>query len=562
MLTVILFAGSPDYRNMVAGQTGSPLMSLIKGRPAAAWVMSDFLKHAEGEAVLVVRAGDTEFLEFLNRAYGKNARIHVVAQPEVPAGNILYSTRLGLEHGKLESETPVRIILGDTLIRNTPYTQGDVICTSVTQDVSEKWCLTQPNEEGKVTHFFDKVEGLNTPSLKTVVGRYEFADGAFWKTCVEVALAQGDKELSAALALYATHRPFTNVDVDVDDWIDFGHLEGIAKANRNLMESRSFNSIRITSPIIRLIKKSVKAKKLEEEYFWYQHMPEEFQPLVPRIFALRKVEGGAELEMEYYGYPTLAEKLVYTRLSTSFWQSALENLFGLVVAFQKARHAVSADTLKTMYAGKTFQRMEELRGQSPFWDKVLGHPYVVVNGEKLLNFAGLKSYIQNRSAQLAGTAQGSVVHGDLCFNNILYDFSSGIVKLIDPRGSFGGEMSVYGDIRYDVAKLRHSFCGGYDHVTHELFSLEHDESGAEATLHIALEDMNRNESLFDALALQYGFCPSDIRFMEALLFLSMIPLHNDSLDKQKAFFYNGLMKMNRCFVEDHAQSANTGEKVA
>ena len=44
-----------------------------------------------------------------------------------------------------------------------------------------------------------------------------------------------------------------------------------------------------------------------------------------------------------------------------------------------------------------------------------------------------------------------VIHGDFCFSNILYDFKSQSIKVIDPRGvNMAGEYSIYGDIRYDV----------------------------------------------------------------------------------------------------------------
>ena len=56
-----------------------------------------------------------------------------------------------------------------------------------------------------------------------------------------------------------------------------------------------------------------------------------------------------------------------------------------------------------------------------------------------------------------------IIHGDLCFSNILYG-SLGILKLIDPRGSFGlpsEDPSIFGDPRYDLAKLFHSAYKGY-----------------------------------------------------------------------------------------------------
>ena len=73
--------------------------------------------------------------------------------------------------------------------------------------------------------------------------------------------------------------------------------------------------------------------------------------------------------------------------------------------------------------------------------------------------------------RLAENVQGCVVHGDLCLSNILYDLRSRVCKLIDPRGSFGAA-GIYGDPRYDVAKLYHSIYGLYDFITNDLFHVE------------------------------------------------------------------------------------------
>ncbi|ECP3589223.1 hypothetical protein FZH48_26620, partial [Salmonella enterica] len=68
-----------------------------------------------------------------------------------------------------------------------------------------------------------------------------------------------------------------------------------------------------------------------------------------------------------------------------------------------------------------------------------------------------------------------ITHGDFCFSNILYDFRSQRIKLIDPRGiNFYNELSIWGDIRYDLAKLNHSVIGRYDLIIAEHFSLAFD----------------------------------------------------------------------------------------
>ena len=83
------------------------------------------------------------------------------------------------------------------------------------------------------------------------------------------------------------------------------------------------------------------------------------------------------------------------------------------------------------------------------------------------------------------------MHGDFCFSNILYDFKSQSIKVIDPRGLSGDgkEQSIYGDLRYDVAKLAHSVIGKYDFIIAGRFSYseesQHDMNFLYMTMQIA-----------------------------------------------------------------------------
>jgi hypothetical protein len=56
-------------------------------------------------------------------------------------------------------------------------------------------------------------------------------------------------------------------------------------------------------------------------------------------------------------------------------------------------------------------------------------------------------------------------HGDFHFANILFDFRSQRVKVVDPRGMLSdGTITMFGDARYDISKLVHSVVGMYDSV--------------------------------------------------------------------------------------------------
>ncbi|MBR7551215.1 hypothetical protein KC220_21995, partial [Mycobacterium tuberculosis] len=48
----------------------------------------------------------------------------------------------------------------------------------------------------------------------------------------------------------------------------------------------------------------------------------------------------------------------------------------------------------------------------------------------------------------------SVMHGELCFRNIMYDMRGRRVKVFDPRGTdSNGNFSIVGNASYDLAKV-------------------------------------------------------------------------------------------------------------
>ncbi|NLH80592.1 MAG: hypothetical protein GX458_07090 [Phyllobacteriaceae bacterium] len=135
-----------------------------------------------------------------------------------------------------------------------------------------------------------------------------------------------------------------------------------------------------------------------------------------------------------------------------------------------------------------------------------------------------------------------VIHGDLCFSNVLYDFRTQQVKLIDPRALNGlGEPTIHGDRRYDLAKLHHSVIGLYDFIIAGRYRLElGPERGI--TFDVPREPRIR-EIQEEFLATRFGglsLCDAASLPISILFFLSMLPLHADEPKRQTAMLANAL----------------------
>lgn len=127
-----------------------------------------------------------------------------------------------------------------------------------------------------------------------------------------------------------------------------------------------------------------------------------------------------------------------------------------------------------------------------------------------------------------------------------------MIKILDPRGmTETGDFSIYGDQKYDLAKLAHSVLGLYDWIISGRYELRKNKLGS-VSLDFHLDDR--------ILDIQASFLKSkmmplislgDIMPCVVLLFISMIPLHSDRPDRQEAMIANAYrIFLSYCSKED------------
>ena len=113
--------------------------------------------------------------------------------------------------------------------------------------------------------------------------------------------------------------------------------------------------------------------------------------------------------------------------------------------------------------------------------------------------------------------------------------------MIDPRGRWGNGM--FGDLKYDVAKIRHSVVGGFDTITNGLCFASLTENN-QITMKV-FEPKNHQEvcKYLDEL-IQNQWNLDEIKLIEGLLFISMLPLHKDHFERQLALYSVGIQRLN------------------
>lgn len=115
-------------------------------------------------------------------------------------------------------------------------------------------------------------------------------------------------------------------------------------------------------------------------------------------------------------------------------------------------------------------------------------------------------------------------HGDLHFENILFDAESGRFTFLDWRQDFGGLQEI-GDIYYDLAKLNHGLIVCHDLISRDLFDV------VETPGKVRFE-LLRKQSLVDCEAalqqfmVRNGYEPHRVQVLTALIYLNIAALHH------------------------------------
>ena len=132
-----------------------------------------------------------------------------------------------------------------------------------------------------------------------------------------------------------------------------------------------------------------------------------------------------------------------------------------------------------------------------------------------------------------------VMHGDFCFSNLLFDFRKHQIQMIDPRGSLDGvNFTINGFLSYDLAKLTHSVIGLYDFIVSDRFIINKDNDGiSEIVFNLQKQTLNV-QSEFLSILIEKGFNFKLIMTICIHLFISLIPLHSDSTNRQQGFYFN------------------------
>lgn len=558
-ITVLIPAAGRVPEGLVAlSNITCTAMIPVAGRPVIYWTLTYLRSLGLRKFCIAVPQRGLFVEDFVDCTVGRECQVSFMVPPAGPTGGVGETVASLLDYVDTGAAL---VVLGDTyfqfadaavLDRDEPF-----VLTSAVEE-SYRWCIAETDATGRISALRDKQKNL-PPPLNALIGVYFFPNAAMARrTAREVvhspgadsSVARARIELMEVLERMRSRTPIRALQAG--EWLDCGNPDRQAASHVALLQKREFNELSIDRTLSTITKKSRMKAKFLDEINYLRLLPPDLAVLFPRVVDYSLDWDSPRLTMEYYGYGTLAEAFVYENLDAGIWRRIFEHLYKILTnAFMRYRQPISADAIVDMYLLKTARRVSELQGGEDTMMMKGARGGVRVNGRACSSLESVWPRIEQDVRKLAAGATASVIHGDLCFSNILYDVRSQICKLVDARGSFGGA-GIMGDPRYDVAKLYHSVLGLYDFITNDLFHVRVSE--ADGTVDVALDVRTRplhrqirqqfDDVFFGPQAVDADgkpyFNKREILLIMGLIFAGIPALHYDKPLRQAAMYATAL----------------------
>ncbi|MNJ90379.1 UTP--glucose-1-phosphate uridylyltransferase [compost metagenome] len=555
--TIAIIPAAGRGSRMLALTDDMPKIMLpLHNRPLIAWHLDKLLEEDITEVCLVVGYKKEKLIEYVDRFYADKMTIFYAEQEEL--NGLASAVNIGInlieKHVDLK-ERNLLIILGDTIVKDDLSKmiedKKDFIGYYNVEDY-KRWCLVKTNQLNEVIEFVDKPDA-DPKTRKAVIGVYFFTDIRLLQNHINYIIEKNIKikneyQLSSAMVRYMVEKPIGAKKFL--EWFDCGDVETFSKTRKNI--ARHFNSVQVTEDNT-IIKKSTNEKKLEKEVNWFLNIPNKLRVYAPQLIDYNTTKGKTSYELEYINFSPIHELFLYTMPELSDWEKLLKNIFTMIERFNlhssKARFNTDKH-LKDILITKTEERINELiNGENgEYWQKLMQNSSIKINGKVYKNYPLIDDALYNYCHEViipTSKQNWQIIHGDLFFGNMLYDVNSDTLKIIDPRGNFGVD-GIYGDIRYDIAKLNHSIVGKYDFIVNSLYAITHEKNNEfEYILYDSDVKHQALESLFKKYVEEFGFDYNVITVMTGLLFLSMIPLHKENFENQKMFYLTAIQIFNK-----------------
>ena len=416
-------------------------------------------------------------------------------------------------------QEPLKILHGDTLFKSLP--QGlNIFLVSKAQD-NYDWAVS---------------ESMNNENF-VYSGYFSFSNQSNLIKCI----TESNYDFIKGVIGYKNQ--FTVKEIISNSWLDFGHSNTFYKSKSTLTTQRSFNELVIDK--FSVVKCSEDHQKILAEANWFKSVPLVLKKYIPSLWDSGIKDNKGFYQIEYFNLSTLSELYVFGQNEIFVWKNIFKscNKFLMDCLIFKNPRKLEIETFgNRLYGEKTIKRIN-IYAQAINLD--LNKPWIY-NDQYLPSIIKIIDEM-NGLIPISSLEEQSIMHGDFCFSNIMYNFNTQSIKVIDPRGiDEDCNETIYGDIRYDIAKIAHSVIGLYDFIIAGHFTYK-ELRPYQIEFEIYINPTIKEIQAYYKNCQMGGMSIDNSCTYPILinLFLSMLPLHKDNPARQKAMLANAF----RLYVE-------------
>lgn len=506
---IILAGGRATRLGPLTAQLNKALVT-VGQQPVLVRHVQQLRRQGCGDIFVVVSPSSAEQVQnVIERAGLPNVKCVVQDRPRGP-GNAL---KVAAQGGAANTEWLV--LMADTILDDGDLpTETDTV-TVAPAPTSRQFCVQAADENFKPI-FEDREAREGEP---VAVGAFRFSNpDALTRYIAWHEREEGELGMAPVLNGYRESLPL-RVEA-VQSWEDVGDVAALARANQRRLISRDHTHVEVTRPGL-VIKRGTGHDFVAEmrEVRW---PPKGAEHLYPRVFDHSR----DHYTMEHIDLPSLAELWLYWPSVPAMWEHVAERMLDELDSLWSAEPPIVQPTTEELRrrAEKMWLSKLDMRYVHPNIETYEASGRLEVNGqeviagrelvERVLN--AVRTHVVSDSHEWMGH-----LHGDPNFTNVLWSLRTGSFKLLDPRGTWGGEGSV-GDIRYDVAKIAYSPI--FSPIAHDLFTLVVGRNGSHA-LRLWPRRLEETGALLRGLERRVD--AGTLRLLMVYMLLSSAPLHSE-----------------------------------
>ena len=373
----------------------------------------------------------------------------------------------------------------------------------------EKYSTIKADKDGNVEKFVNKnIEGYDN----AFIGLASIWDySIFWNEL------QSNVESGEIVSAFADTTKYPSLKVKQLKWLDTGNLDDLSNTRQYFKDQ------------------PLSLHKLTDEIAYKENRFLKFNPdnnfinnKVKRADKLGKlIPTGFVSTDNFIGYNWEPGKTLYEYNSLELYSNFLDSLTNNIN--KSTLEQITDELLYKFYINKTEQRKQKFLDR--FGESYLTQEYTV-NGVKYPSLDKILSTVSTDS--LRSNYMYSLFHGDLQFDNIIYNEELDKYTYIDWRESFGG-YTEGGDLYYDLAKLYGGSIIPYNIMKQEN-AINYSEGLTTVTYSYSTSaELIKFRKLYEKWIIDNGYSLEKVRLITGIIFLNMSPLHEEKFAKMLWF---------------------------